>query len=239
MWHCKRTGSYTTSSIEGQDNANEIASYLLGIGWVLSAICAFLGNGAGESGLNPWRWESDNVPTRSTFENWTPTEASTHGYGLLQFTPANKYINNSNQSAYTALGYGPNFADRVGSLSDGTAQLAFFADTFASSWLHGLYNYYYDDFQNINVDINDFYYISDAQFILGQDDQGRSTSIDNLVGAFELCYERPADWAAAQSYQNRVVNAWNWWYYFQSYPPTPPTPQRKKKMPLWMLLRYF
>ena len=50
-------------------------------GWTINAVAGFLGNVQAESSINPGRWESDNVGNTSK------------GYGLVQWTPATKYIN--------------------------------------------------------------------------------------------------------------------------------------------------
>ena len=200
MWSAKVYGGYDRTSNEAQGNAQEMANALQAVGWSVNAVCAMLGNGAGESGLNPWRWESDDVPTYAQYQSWTADEASSHGYGLFGFTPASKYIEGGKSFA----GYAPNFSDRPGRSSDGNAQTLYFRGTVESSWSQGLYDYYKDDFAAIGVDIDDFYFMSFDDFIKG------NNTIENLVGAFELLYEKPADWAAAGSYNTRVDNAKYW-----------------------------
>lgn len=201
MWHAKVRGGYSRDTQEALDNARMMAAVMRTQGWSLKAIAAMLGNGAGESGLNPWRWESDDVPTYSEYQSWSSEEARSHGYGLFGFTPASKYI----EGGKSYEGYAPNFSDRAGNASDGAAQTSYFSATVGSSWSHSNYSYYADDFAEIGVDINDFYYISFDEFKAG------GSSIANLTGAFCLCYEKPADWAAASSYTTRVNNA-NYWY---------------------------
>ena len=115
MWHAKRTYGYLKESAEAIDNATEIANQLTGYGWTLAAIAAALGNQEGESGYNPWRWESDDVP------NYPSTPS--YGYGLAQFTPSSKYISDSHAQGYS--GYGPNWADHAGNQNDGDAQLEY------------------------------------------------------------------------------------------------------------------
>lgn len=200
MWSAKPTGGYARESAEGQGNARELANTMAARGWSRNAIAAMLGNGAGESGLNPWRWESDDVPTYARYAGWSASEALNHGYGLFGFTPARRYI----EGGATLPGYAPNFADRAGSATDGAAQAQYFAASAGSSWSHGLHDYYADDFAGIGVNIDDFYYMSFQTFVLGND------TIENLVGAFELCYEKPADYAAASSYNYRVEQAKYW-----------------------------
>lgn len=66
---------------EMQTNAKYIYKYLSSKGFTLNAICGMLGNMEVESSLNPGRWQSDDVDNTSL------------GYGLVQWTPATKYIN--------------------------------------------------------------------------------------------------------------------------------------------------
>lgn len=234
-WHAKATGGYARTSIEALDNASNLASALLADGWALEPICALLGNGAGESGLNPWRWESDYIPTTGEFASWTSSQQQNHGYGMFQFTPANKYINATNASRYAANGYGPNFSNSPGKQTDGEAQTLYFVSTVSDSWSHGLYNYYYDDFQSIGVDISTFYYVTYDDFKEGKNGS-RTMTLEECTGAFCLCWERPADWAAAGSYRERCNNAQYWYDYFLENPPGPLPGKKKKGMPLWMYL---
>lgn len=233
MWYAKYSGGYLRTSVEAHVNANNIAGILVADGWDRKSIAALLGNGAGESGLNPWRWEDNTppdvtVPTVSQFENWTIAEAQHHGYGIFQFTPASKYINSANAMHYASAGYSPNFADQPGTAQDGNAQTLFFVSTVASEWATQLYAYYYDDFINIGVDITPWYYTTYSNFKIGQDNNGNDLTLAELVGVFELDYERPGDTYAASSYASRVSNA-EYWY--DEISPTPPTPGTYRKMP--------
>ncbi len=82
-WSAKPSGGYGISSNEAIGNMQEIVN-LLGDSWTMEAICGMMGVMYGESGMNPWRWQSDAVDLTS----------SVKGYGLMQFTPAYGYINN-------------------------------------------------------------------------------------------------------------------------------------------------
>ncbi len=62
------------------ETAKQIWSYLTGKGWTQESVAALLGNMQSESGIIADRWESDNVGNLSG------------GYGLVQWTPATKYI---------------------------------------------------------------------------------------------------------------------------------------------------
>ena len=76
-WHAKPAGAYAIGSYEWLENWNEIISML---SWTDEAKAGMGGNLQAESGMNPWRWQSDSVSLSG-------------GYGLPQFTPASGYIN--------------------------------------------------------------------------------------------------------------------------------------------------
>lgn len=66
---------------EQQINATNIYNYFISKGWTLNAICGMLGNIQTESTTNPGLWESMQEGNLSV------------GFGLVQWTPASKYIN--------------------------------------------------------------------------------------------------------------------------------------------------
>lgn len=66
-----------------QVNARFIYKYGVDLGLHINVICALLGNMQRESGLNPGRWQNDSVGSTSL------------GFGLVQWTPATKYLNES------------------------------------------------------------------------------------------------------------------------------------------------
>jgi len=70
-------------------NAQYILSFLLGKGWSKNAICGMLGNLQTESTINPGIWQGLNEGNISG------------GYGLVQWTPASKYINWANTNGYS------------------------------------------------------------------------------------------------------------------------------------------
>lgn len=117
-WHTKATGAYYRTSTEAFENAQCVYAILYSMGWTLEAACGVLGNIESESGYNPWRWQSDIIlpagDPRINYQN-------AHAYGLCQWDPAGKYINNG--SGYA--GYGPNYSDQSGWINDGSAQLAY------------------------------------------------------------------------------------------------------------------
>ena len=68
------------STAQMTDNAQYILDYLLDKGWTKNAICGMLGNMQRESTINPGIWQ--NLDERNT----------SLGFGLVQWTPASKYI---------------------------------------------------------------------------------------------------------------------------------------------------
>lgn len=74
-------------------NAQYILNYLTAKGWTKNAVCGMLGNMETESTINPGIWQSLQAGNMSG------------GYGLVQWTPATKYINwaNANGLDYTKI----------------------------------------------------------------------------------------------------------------------------------------
>lgn len=200
-WHCQIEGAYARTSQEALDNANMIYSVLSAHGWTVNAVCGILGNQGHESGYNPWRWQNDHVqPT--TNSPWKDI-----GYGLVQFTPGGKYINDPAAQAFP--GYGPNFSDRHGLLTDGNAQLLFI-------------NEYAD------------YYKTSAYPLSYEEFKASEQSAEYLASAWLYNYERPGDPSATEA--ARREEAAYWWGILGGTTPPHPTPTTRKT-PLWMYLR--
>lgn len=191
-WYAKTYNAYSRDSTEAIANANEIYAILYNRGWTLNAVCGLLGNVGYESGYNPWRWQSDNVqPTGNS--PWTNI-----GYGLTQFTPAGKYINDDN--AKNQPGYSPNFSNKAGSVYDGQAQITFI-------------NEYAD------------YYPSEYSSLSYADYKKSTESPATLAKIWLHNYERPGD--AGTSVENDRAQEAEYWYTVLSGeepPPEPPTP---------------
>lgn len=188
-WHCKPLRAYARDSEEAQENARMIYSVLSAKGWTVNAICGMLGNQGHESGYNPWRWQND-VRGTVTGSPWKDM-----GYGLVQFTPASKYIDDPAAQAFP--GYGPNFLEGGGSLGDGNAQLLFidaYADYYSTS----------------------SYPLSYAEFKASKADAGY------LASAWLYNYERPGDPSATEA--ARREEAGYWWGILSGETPIPPTP---------------
>lgn len=97
----KRTGTYGTyygsyfneseslSQALKETNASYIYKYLSNKGWTKNAVAGMLGNMEAESSINPGRWQSEDVGNTSL------------GYGLVQWTPATKYLEWCDSKGYS------------------------------------------------------------------------------------------------------------------------------------------
>lgn len=188
-WYAKKYGAYDIDSAEALNNATMIYNLYTSLGWSVNAICAVLGNMVAESGYNPWRWENDDVPYQDD------SYAYGGGYGLVQFTPARKYIYDSN--AQQMSGYAPNFYDVQGDATDGNAQMLFI-------------NQYADYYST------DDYPESYAEF------KQSSADVGYLTEAWCYNYERPANPSASMEW--RIDAAAYWYNIFSGTPPEPPEP---------------
>lgn len=258
VWHAKQRWGYEYNSLEGTDNASMIIGVLVDRGWSTNAAIAAAGNSYGEGGLNPWRWQGDYIseayiPTYSQFLEWMADEEhkDEHGYGLYGWTAADRYINATNQSRLRQYGYAPNFKNRPGNAQDGEAQTVLL-DMELDAWAHGLYNYYNRAFSAAGRDINDFYWITMDEFKTGiysgsghySSLEGQSISLEHLVGAFMLCWEKPGyddsdpgDLVTGSAGYDDRCDAARYFAGISPTPPTPPTPTQSNKMPLWMMLK--
>ena len=75
-WVVNESGTIGSDGMS--NNANIIKDYFYDSGWTMNAISAIIGNMQIESGINPGRWENDDVGNLSG------------GFGLVQWTPATK-----------------------------------------------------------------------------------------------------------------------------------------------------
>lgn len=186
-----------------ENNAILIAEILVEQDYDPKAIAAILGNAMHEGTMNPWLWER-GTPTYDEFM-LHQGDFNDRGYGLFQYTNPNKYINPNNSSL---PGYGPNFSDVAGLPEDGEAQTIFFYQTITSEWSDSQLGWYAADFQSVygidtqifNITVPDFI----SANVTGSTDED---IIELLTGAFELCYERPAQQRAVDTYQMRVDDA--------------------------------
>lgn len=176
-WYTKVRGGYERESLEAINNAYQILQVLSEKGWTVNAVSGILGNMDVESGYNPWRWQKDDV------QSYKGSPWTNHGYGLVQFTPADKYIDSEKAEMYS--GFGPNFIDAEGSEFDGVAQLEFVNNN--------------DDGGYIKTDK---YPLTYAQF------KSSAMDAEDLASAWLYNYERPKSYASEDARRSAAA----YWY---------------------------
>lgn len=223
-WYAKPSGAYSYNSAEGMANIAEMNAFLNNRGYKLEAQAGIIGNSFGESGLNPWRWQSDRY-NRSG------------GYGLFQFTPAKNYIDGYSHIEHYAPNLSTSSITSGASPTDGIAQLTVF-DSGAWGWKSSCWRTYWDkdsypSLYAVRTEILNIYgngsSLTMSQF----------KDIDNVyyaTFAFLACFEGPA----VPNMGNRYEYASDIYAMLSDDPPITPDPPQtnKKKMPIWMLLRY-
>lgn len=185
------SGGYSITSPEGTNNIYEVYNYLEPLGYDKQCVIGMLGNIAAESGLNPWRWQSDSYNL-------------SNGYGLVQFTPASDYIN------LTGIpNHAPNLSTSIqtsgSSPDDAKGQLYVFDNDTLGKWVNTCWRTYwnpstYPDLYAKRTTILNTYgsgtTLSMAQFRTINDYQ-------DACFAFLACYEGPA----IPNYNDRLANA--------------------------------
>lgn len=217
-WHAKPSGGYGTTSPEYFDNIKAFSSYFFSQLYAREAITGMLGNVYGESGLNPWLWQSNTVSMNL-------------GYGLFQFTPASDYINGMTD----VPNYAPNLSvteqTTGANANDAIAQMYVFSNDLLGKWNGSCWRSYwnpsdYPDLYQMRADVLNTYGNGTT---LTMQQFSQITDIDLATFAFLACYEGPAvpnystRYAYALAMYPYVTDDWNG--------------GNKKKMPLYMFLR--
>ena len=277
-WHAKPVGSYSISSVEGTENILMIASVFRGanIGATDEALTGIITNCYWESGLNPWRWQYDDLYNTSL------------GYGLFQFSPAqgeawsqgyignyifgyNNFIQPMGEDTinyfnpyYALQGYSPFYTTDPSTPpnatpNDGNCQtLVLLHDSDYANiagggraiglqkWNRYLTREYwelYPEVQNELVRIrNQYGFAGSLYWISPNPDPSTATKdflhIDNIYDAtlaFLGGYEGPLVPNVADRYSTAAQI-----YEILTGNPPPPSPTNKKKgMPLYMMIRYL
>lgn len=226
MWHAKPSGSYGYSSTEGYENIVEMSGYFTSLGYTLESQAGIIGNAVAESGLNPWRWQSDTYNLNG-------------GYGLFQFTPASGYIDGCKDIQFYAPNLSTSEVTEGAEATDGMAQLQAFAFNTLSKWGSGCWRSYWN-----KTTYADLYAVRER--ILNTYGSGSSLSmeqfktIDNVYDAtfaFLACFEGPAvpNMSTRYEYASAVYEILT-----GKLPDDPTTPTTKRKsLPIWMMLRPF
>lgn len=196
-WHAKSTGGYGRLSLEATENAQEAANMMITeYGWTLEAAAGALGNMQYEVGFNPWRWQADQILTQSAARS----AGSTHGYGLIGWTPARKYQFNDAQSPNGVTyfpgydqesypGYAPNWSDIPGSPSDGAAQVRLICEGVKRS--------------NPNLYLQRQGHVSASQYI-------KLTNVENAASEWWWCVEFSASSESIPTRQQYARELYDW-----------------------------
>ena len=205
--------SVTLSSAEMHKNAEYIHQVLKYIyGWSENAIAGLLGNTQYESALNPGRWQSDKVDNNNG------------GYGLVQWTPATKYIDWCRNTGRNDPSEMDNNIERIIYEVENNVQYIKTPD-------------YSESFSAFTQSTKSPYYLACA-------------FAWNYERSYVVLYGTEAEQEALR--QKRGGSADYWYQYITTYLPDPdnpdypdpepepePTPVKKKPMPVWMMCRYY
>lgn len=206
-WHAKPSGGYSIGSAEWNENVDAIHGTLLGLGFTVECIAGIIGNMQAESGLNPWRWQSDRV-------------SESGGYGLVQFTPASGYL----ALAGTMANRSTSSITSGASPDDGTRQLQAFYNDELGKWSRGAWRPYwskvtYSSLYSYSRELlrkyGDGEHITLEQF-------ARVNVVQDACFLFLACYEGPA----VPNYTPRLDTAHIAYEYLAGHPvpPVPPIP---------------
>lgn len=221
-WYAKPRGAYYYNGTEGKSNILEIGSYLSRNNYTVEAQSGVIGNVMAESGLNPWRWQSDIVSLGG-------------GYGLFQYTPASGYINLSGIPNHS-----PNMSTNQqtsgATPEDAEGQLYVFVNNTLGKWVSTCWRSYWDTTtyatlyqqrQRILTEYGDGSIISMAQF-------ARINNVWDATFVFLACFEGPL----VPNMSARFGNAQQA-YEILTGSPIPPTPTYSSKLKIWMMIKPF
>ena len=227
-WHAKPSGGYTMYSSAGLDNIFEIANNLQS--FHIAAKSGIIGNIVAESGLNPWRWQSDVYGT-------------SRGYGLFQYTPASGYLALSGATPNLSV----NTQTSGATPEDGIRQITAFKTNELGKWVSSCWRSYWDtttysELYAYRQEVPDMYghggnAISIAEF-------SDITDITAATFVFLACFEGPA----VPNLNARVANAKEVYKILTGEdppdppvpppdPPIPPTPPQPTGFPIWLLFK--
>lgn len=218
-WNAKPSGSIGYSTTEGQENIAEINMFFNEREYTLEAQAGIIGNVIGESGLNPWRWQGD-------------TYSLSGGYGLFQYTPASGYIDGCSHLEYYAPNLSTTSITSGADPTDGIAQLTAFADNTLSKWGSGCWRPYWNP-----STYSELYAL--RRTILNTYGDGSSLTMEQFKNiddvysatfAFLACFEGPLvpNMDIRYEYASTVYEMLGG-----------ELKPRRKKMPIWMMLRPF
>lgn len=204
MWIAKN--AYLSYS-EMQENVAEIWAYMGAKGCTKNGVSALCANMQDESTINPGIWES-------LTPSYTPGQQV--GYGLVQWTPWNKYAD------WAGSGWennGPKQCERI--IYESKTGIQWFENYAAP---------------NIDLPVYPEFSLWD---LLTSDGDPR-----DLASAFMAYYEHPREDLLVTTNPSRRSHAVDWWDFLSGEPlPTPGPPSSDttpiEKIPVWMMLKPY
>lgn len=200
-----QAGLFTRADQE--QNAREIWGYFQAKGWTLHAVCGMLGNMEAESYINPGQWQLGGI-----IED--PNPQNVEGFGLVQWTPWQKYVDSSNW--FGDWQAGPNWrSDYIKQLD----RIQYEVDFDAANPNQGQWIAVYD---------STFGYVNFTLFTqLTYSPLYDEWFVKRLTEIFFTSYER-GTWSSI-----RGDYAWVWYQYLSGVGPVPP----HGRLPIWLLFK--
>lgn len=196
---------------EMENNATIVAGYYKGLGINDVAIAAILGNMQAESTINPTRGEIGGS-----------------GYGLVQWTPKSKLIEQCNLAGLSPPEDGDVQTEvvRQGILGMNGIAVWYSSEPFIS-------RYYSSGATPDMIGITGEEFLSNA----------RNFSVDKMAIVFMVCYERPSYDPNTNHYTDRMTYAHNWLDFIGGVSPDPggdddDDDDSRKKSKIWQWIRY-
>ncbi len=238
-WYAQPSGGYAISSTEGTANILMANGFMNDKGYELEAQAGVLGNCYVESGLNPWRWQSDIVDLTDQYK----------GYGLFQFTPAYDYFNLRSDNI---PGFAPNasttYIESGANPSDGWAQFVVLDEDILHKWttacwrnvaswnaLESEYGWIRDTILNTYGNGSSLTYAQFKAIKAGTGGYSSQQAITFATFAFCACYEGPPgqniQLSTRDSYSQEAYSILS-----GDTPPEPPSPtiSRPHTMPFYL-----
>lgn len=223
-WYAKPKGGYNYDSTEGTSNILEIRDTLYTeYGWTLEAITGAVVNSIYEGGLNPYRWQADKYPP----------EKSGWGCGIWGFTPYARYLQTD----------GANYMNK--SVTSVTANadpiVGYYQTKLVGDGSWGWVSYGWRPYWDKNKQASEWAEWKRLRAKYGSNDRITLSQYKvindyhDAVKVFYACFEG----SGANSLLKRDTYADAVWRIISGSEPTPPhpTPSKRKKMPLYMMLR--
>ncbi len=222
-WMAKPSGGYVLGSQDSIQIITEIHNMLDRAGYTLQAQAGILGNAYHESGLNPWRWQSDTV------------NLMYGGYGIFQYTASSSAATDRYIQVCSGLPYyAPNLSTSqvtAGALpTDGICQMNVFITDYLHKWFPSLWRSYWPENAELRAKCNAILSTYGNGTALTQAQFSRIPDIESATIGFLGCFEGPA----IPNYTVRVNTAIEVYDILINLPHF-----TGSSMPLWMMMKPY